>query len=150
MAGLYWQDLQVGQLFESDVFELDATQIKDFAALWDPQPFHLDEGAAEDSFFSGLAASGWQTACITMRLLVTGSFRPEGGVIGAGIEELKWLRPTRPGDRLRARAEVLEVREMRSKPGFGLARMRVETVDAAGQPVQVFITPLVMRGRADE
>lgn len=147
MAGLYLQDLVVGQIFESDAFELTELGIKDFAAQWDPQPFHLDEDAAQDSFFEGLAGSGWQTACITMRLLVTSSFRPEGGVIGAGIEELKWLRPTRAGDRLRARAEVLDLREMKSKPGMGLARMRVETVDADGRVVQVFVTPLVMRCR---
>ncbi|AVM73331.1 MaoC family dehydratase [Magnetospirillum gryphiswaldense] len=147
MSKLYLDDISAGDTFKSGDFEVTAQSIKEFAALWDPQVFHLDEVAAEDSFFNGLAASGWQTACITMRLLVTSGFTPVNGVIGAGIEELKWFRPVRPGDVLRAEMEVLEVRPMRSKPGYGICRMRVTTVDAAGEKVQVFTSPLVVQSK---
>lgn len=144
---LYLEDLVVGRTFLSDIYAVTADNIKAFAAQWDPQIFHLDEAGAADSFFQGLAASGWHTACLTMRLLVTGPLRPTGGMIGAGIEELRWHRPVRPGDVLRVRAEVLETRVLRSRPGQGIARMRVETLDAGGGVVQTFITPLVVRTR---
>lgn len=144
---LYLEDLAAGQVFMSDTYEVTIENIKDFAGQWDPQVFHLDEAEAENTFFQGLAASGWHTACLTMRLLITGPFRPAGGVIGAGIEELRWHRPVRAGDVLRVRAEVLETRSMRSNPGQGIARVRVETHDAAGQVVQTFTTPLVVKVR---
>lgn len=147
MTKLFLDDIAPGQVYGSPSYAVTADDIKDFAARWDPQVFHLDEAGAADSFFQGLAASGWHTACVTMRLLVTGEFRPANGVIGAGLQELKWHRPVRPGDVLSVRAEVLEVRPMRSKPGFGLVTLRVETVDAAGGPVQTFVTPLVVQAR---
>lgn len=147
MTTLYLEDISVGQKFGSTDFTVTGQSIKDFASQWDPQVFHLDEDGAGDSFFQGLAASGWQTACITMRLLVTGDFRPANGVIGAGIEDLKWFRPVRPGDVLRVEAEVVDVRPMRSKPGYGICRMKVTTLDATGQPVQAFISPLVVQAR---
>lgn len=145
---LYLEDILVGQKFGSSDFTVTAQSIMDFAGQWDPQVFHLDETQAQQTFFAGLAASGWHTAAITMRLLVTGDFRPANGVIGAGIEDLKWLRPVRPGDVLRVESEVLDVRPMRSKPGFGICRMKVTTLDQNGQPVQVFITPVVVQCRA--
>ena len=147
MTKLFLEDIQPGQVFRSPSYEVTAENIKDFATAWDPQIFHLDEAGAADSFFAGLAASGWHTACITMKLLVTGQFRPVNGIIGAGLQELKWHRPVRPGDMLSVRAEVLDVRPMRSKPGFGLCTMRVDTVDQAGDPVQTFTTPLVVQGK---
>lgn len=147
MAVLYLEDLQAGRVFGSDSYAVTAENIKEFAGQWDPQVFHLDEAGAEPTFFQGLAASGWHTACVTMRLLITGDFKPANGVIGAGIEELKWHRPVRPGDVLTVRAEVLEARPMRSKPGFGIVRMRVDTLDAEGKPVQTFFTPLVVQAR---
>lgn len=147
MTHLYLEDIQIGQVFGGSRYEVTAENIKEFAGFWDPQAFHLDETAAADSFFDGLAASGWHTACVTMRLLVTGEFRPANGVVGAGVEALKWHRPVRPGDVLTIRSEVLEVRPMRSKPGFGIVRMRTVTLDAAGQPVQEFTAPLVVQAR---
>lgn len=147
MAVLYLEDFSVGRIFESGSYAVTPENIKEFAGQWDPQPFHLDEAAAELSFFQGLAASGWHTACITMRLLTTGDFRPVNGVIGAGVEDLKWHRPVRPGDVLSVRTEVLDARPMRSKPGYGIVRMRVETVDADGIAVQTFHTPLVVQAR---
>lgn len=145
----YLEDFAVGQVFGSDSYAVTVDNIKEFAGQWDPQFFHVDEVEAEDSFFQGLAASGWHTACITMRLLVTGELRPAGGMIGAGVEELRWFRPVRPGDVLKVRAEVVDMRAMRSKPGYGIVRMRVETQDHLGETVQTFTTPLVVRGRGD-
>lgn len=147
MSVLFLEDIQPGQIYGSPSYAVTAENIKEFAGQWDPQLFHLDEMGAQDSFFQGLAASGWQTACITMRLLVLGDFNPANGIIGGGVEELKWHRPVRPGDVLSIQSEVLEVRPMRSKPGFGIVRMRTTTLDAHGQPVQVFTSPLVVQAR---
>ena len=104
---LYLDELSVGQRFTSGAHALDAAQIKAFAGQFDPQPFHLDEEAAQGTLFAGLAASGWHTAAITMRLLVDGGAPIAGGVIGAG-GEIAWPRPTRPGDVLQVESEVLE------------------------------------------
>lgn len=147
MAVLYLEDFHAGRIFGSATYAVTPENIKEFAGQWDPQVFHLDEAGAEPTFFEGLAASGWHTACITMRLLITGEFRPANGVIGAGIEQLKWHRPVRPGDVLSVRAEVLEARPMRSKPGYGIVRVRVDTLDAEAKPVQTFLTPLVVQAR---
>src|SRR3954469_8099656 len=106
---LYLDDLYPGRRFQSGSHELDEAQIKAFAGQFDPQPFHLDDEAAQGSFFGGLVASGWHTAAITMRLLVDGAAPIAGGVIGAG-GEIQWPRPTRPGDILRVESEVLEVK----------------------------------------
>src|SRR5262249_35222697 len=97
---LYLEDLQIGQSFTSATHRLDAAEIKPFASQFDPPPFHLDDRAASASLFGGLAASGWHTAAITMRLLVAGGLPIAGGVIGAG-GEISWSRPVRPGDVLR-------------------------------------------------
>lgn len=145
---LYLEDFQAGQTYGAASYAVTAENIKDFAGQWDPQMFHLDEVGAETSFFQGLAASGWHTACLTMRLLITGEFKPANGVIGAGVEELKWFRPVRPGDVLTVRAEVLEVRAMRSRPGYGIVRVRADTLDAEGKVVQTFTSPLVVQARA--
>lgn len=147
MADLYLEDIAPGQVYDSDSYTVTPENLKEFAAQWDPQYFHLDEAAAQDSFFQGLAASGWHTVCISARLLMTGPFRPVNGVIGAGVEDLKWLRPVRPGDVLTIRSEVLEVRPMRSRPGYGIVRMRTTTLDAEQLPVQVFTCPLVVQSR---
>src|SRR6266446_7934143 len=96
----YWEDFAVGQKFESGSVTLTAEQIKAFAAQFDPQPFHTDEKAAADSFFGGLVASGWHTAAITMRLMVLSELRVVGGLIGAGLDEVKWPRPVHPGETL--------------------------------------------------
>lgn len=148
MTKLFLEDIQAGQIFGSDAYAVTPDNIKEFAAAWDPQVFHLDEAGAADSFFGGLAASGWHTACLSMRLLVTSDFRPVNGIVGAGLNELKWLRPVRPGDTLTLRTEVLEVKAMRSKPGFGICTVRVATLDQNGEPVQVFVSPLVVQARA--
>ena len=111
---IYLEDFAPGQKYVSGTLPVDAAAIKAFAAQFDPQPFHLDEDAARGSFFAGLAASGWHTAALTMRLLVGSGFRPAGGIIGSRAEELKWPRPVRPGDELVVRRLVAPV----TSPGF--------------------------------
>jgi acyl dehydratase len=115
----YLEDFEPGQEFGSGSITIDAGQIKAFAKQFDPQPFHLDEEAASASFFQGLAASGWHTAALTMRLLVEGDLAVAGGIVGAGADEFRWPRPVRPGDTLTVRSEVLEVRPSKSRPEQG-------------------------------
>jgi acyl dehydratase len=145
----YLDDLRIGQRFSSGEHVLDATQIKAFAAQYDPQPFHLDEEAAQSSLFGGLAASGWHTAAITMRLLVGGGAPIAGGVIGAG-GEIAWPRPTRAGDVLRVESEVLEVTPSRSRPERGTVTLRSETRNQRGEVVQVLTARLVVPRRGTE
>ena len=133
---LYLEDLHVGQRFESRPHPLDAEQIKRFAADFDPQPFHLDEEAAKASLFGGLAASGWHTAALTMRLLVE-SVPLADGLVGAELQ-LAWPRPTRPGDVLRVFSEVAEIVPSRSKPNMAMVTMRNETRDQDGNVLQLF------------
>src|SRR5580658_7920654 len=112
---LYLEDLRVGQRFTSGTYRMEASAIKAFAAEFDPQPFHLDNAAAQATVFRGLAASGWHTAAITMRLMVTSGPPFAAGIIGVGGEIL-WPRPTRAGDTLRVESEVVEITPSRSKP----------------------------------
>jgi acyl dehydratase len=142
---LYLDDLQVGQRFTSKTHLVDETQIKAFAGQFDPQPFHLDENAAGDSLFSGLVASGWHTAAITMRLLVE-SLPLAGGLIGTG-GELSWPRPTRPGDILRVEIEIAEIIPSRSRPDRGVALTRIVTRNQRDEEVQILIAKLIVPRR---
>ena len=144
---LYLDDLRVGQKFTSGTHALDTDQIKAFARQFDPQPFHLDEAAARHSFFQGLAASGWHTAAITMRLLNDGGLPIAGGIIGAG-GEIQWPQATRPGDVLRVESEILAVTPSRSRPDRGMATMRSETKNQRGETLQVLTAKLVVPRRA--
>jgi acyl dehydratase len=146
-AGLYLDDFAIGQIFRSDSVTVTREDIKAYAAQFDPQPFHLDEVAAKSTLFDGLAASGWHTASLTMRLLVDGGAPIAGGIIGSGADELRWPRPVRPGDRLRAISEVLEVEPSRSRPEQGRLRLRTTTLNQNDEPVLVFIANLVVPRR---
>ena len=132
-------DLAVGQTFHSDTYKLEAEQIKAFASEFDPQTFHLDSEAAEKTFFGGLAASGWHTAALTMRLLVA-SMPILGG-------EITWPRPTRPGDTLHVETEVLEIKPSRSRPDRGMVTVRSTTRNQDGQSVQILVSKLVVPRR---
>jgi acyl dehydratase len=147
MTGRYLEDFAVGQIFRSGLLPVDAARIKTFAAEFDPQPFHLDEHAARDTIFGGLAASGWHTAAMTMRLLVASDLRPAGGIVGAGFDEFRWPRPVRPGDALRIEAEVVEVRPSRSRPDQGVIKVRTTTLNQHDEAVQVTIGNLVVPRR---
>jgi acyl dehydratase len=143
----YLEDFAVGQTFGSGQLQVDRERIKTFAAEFDPQPFHLDEEAARRSIFQGLAASGWHTAAMTMRLLVESELKPAGGIIGAGMDEFRWPLPVRPGDELRVESEILEVRPSKSRPAQGLVKVRTTTLNQKGEAVQLFIANLVVPRR---
>jgi acyl dehydratase len=142
----YFEDFQTGQKFTSSVLRVEAAAIVNFAAEFDPQPFHLDDAAARQSIFDGLAASGWHTAAMTMRLCVGSDFRPAGGIIGVG-GELNWLKPVRPGDELHATIEIVETRESRSRPSQGILKIRIETRNQRGETVQTFAPTLFVDRR---
>ena len=145
--GLFLDDLRVGQRFTSASHVLDTEQVKRFASEFDPQPFHLDENAAAKSLFGGLAASGWHTAAVTMRLLVGAGAPFAGGIIGAGAE-ISWPKPTRPGDELHVVSEVTEITPSRSKPDRGIVALRSETRNQHGDVVQVLTSKLVVPRQA--
>jgi acyl dehydratase len=140
---LYLDDLHVGQRFVSETHTIDETQIKAFASQFDPQPFHLDEARAKETLFGGLAASGWHTAAITMRLMVEGGLPIAGGIVGAG-GDIAWPAPTRPGDVLQVESEVIDVTPSRSRPDRGMVTVRSETRNQRGQTVQVLTAKLVV------
>lgn len=126
---LYFEDFYVGQRFDSaGTYTVTAAEIKEFGQKYDPQPFHLDEAAGEGSFFQGLAASGWLTAAIVMRLRVL-SIKVSGGMIGAGAEEMRWTEPVRPGDTLRTEIEVVGVRYANSRKDYGVVRTRTHAIN---------------------
>lgn len=143
---LYLDDLAPGARYVSAEHALDTDQIKHFAGSFDPQPFHLDESAAEASLFAGLAASGWHTAAITMRLLVTSGLPLAGGLIGAGVE-VTWPQPTRPDDVLHVESEIVSVTPSRTRPERGIAVVRSETKNQRGELRQVMVAKMVVPRR---
>ena len=147
MSVLYLEDFAVGQRFGSGRLRIEKERIKSFAAEFDPQPFHLDETAAGQTIFQGLAASGWHTAALTMRLLVASEFKPAGGIVGAGFDELRWPRPVRPGDELHLEIEVLDVRPSKSRPSQGLIKVRTTTLNQNDEAVQINVGNLVVQRR---
>jgi acyl dehydratase len=145
---LYLEDVFVGQRFVTGTQTLSEAAIKAFARDYDPQPFHTDEVAAKDSFFGGLAASGWHTAAVTMRLQIESGPPLAGGMIGAG-GELSWPKPVWPGDVLHVESEVLAVTPSRSKPERGFITLKSETKNQNGEVVQLFIVKLLIWRRPE-
>jgi len=145
---LYLDDLAVGRQFRSGEHAMDEGQIHAFAAQFDPQPFHLDDAAARSTLFGGLAASGWHTAAVTMRLQVTGGLPIAGGIIGAG-GELSWPRPTRATDVLHVMSEVVQVQPSKSKPDRGMVTVRSETRNQHGDVLQVSTVRIVVPRRPE-
>ena len=139
---LYLDDLEVGQEFTSGTHPLDAEQIIAFASQFDPQPFHLDPEAARGTFFQGLAASGWHTMAITMRLLVDSMPFAQGFICAGG--EISWPRPTRPGDILRVKSRITEIKPSRSKPDRGMVLVNSLTLNQAGEVLQEFSARLLV------
>ncbi|HSV23701.1 MAG TPA: MaoC family dehydratase [Xanthobacteraceae bacterium] len=147
MTRQYLEDFTVGQIFGSGRLRVDKEAIIAFAEQFDPQSYHLDEEAARKSVFSGLAASGWHTAALTMRLLVESEFKPAGGILGVGFDELSWPRPVRPGDELHTKSEVLDVRPSKSRPDRGVIRVRTTTFNQNGEAVQIYTGNLLVPRR---
>ena len=148
MTECYLEDLHVGDRFGSDTIEVTEESIIAFAREFDPQPFHLETKAAEQSIFKGLAASGWHTAAMSMKLFITGELKLAGGSVGLGVDELRWPQPVKPGDVLRLETEILDVRASRSKPDRGIIRIRNVTTNQRGEVVQTFTAFVMVQRRS--
>lgn len=145
---IYYEDLTVGQVFMSRAEAVGRDRIVAFAREFDPQLQHLDEEAARGSMFGELVASGWHTAALTMRLQLDSLMgRFPGGSLGAQIDKLGWLRPVRPGDVLRARAEIMEMRPSRSRPDRGLVTIQTTTLNQRDEPVQTMTAAVLVPRR---
>jgi acyl dehydratase len=147
MLERYLEDFAPGQVYVSGRLRVDRDRIKSFAREFDPQPFCLDEQAARGTLFEGLAASGWHTAAMTMRLLVASDLKPAGGIVGAGIDDLSWLYPVRPDDELQVVGEVLEVQPSKSRSDQGVVKLKMTTSNQVGNPVQIATASLIVRRR---
>jgi len=147
MTARYLEDFSPGQIYGSDRLTIDAERIKSFAAEFDPQPFHLDDAAGRETICKGLAASGWHTGALTMRLGVEGELNPAGGIVGAGFDEFRWPRPVRPGDELRVESEILEVRPSKSRSDQGIVKVRTTTLNQSGEAVQINVGNLIVPRR---
>ena len=143
----YFDDLKTGDRFKSEPLNVTVKEVVEFAHKFDPQMFHLSRRRAERSIFKGLIASGWHTAAMSMRLFVTGKFKPAGGSIGLAVDELRWPQPVRPGDILKVETEILDVRKSRSKPDRGIIRIRNITTNQRGEIVQTFLAFVMIRRR---
>lgn len=150
MPDLYLDDLEPGQEFELGSCRVDAEAIVAFARAYDPQPFHTDEVAAQASIYGGLIASGWQTVCLFMRLFADGLLNRAAAMGSPGVDEVRWLKPVRPGDELHARVAVAEVRPSRSRPDRGIARLRCTMTDGTGADVLSFTANVLFQRRPEE
>jgi acyl dehydratase len=148
MPTLHWEDFTVGVVAEYGAHVVTVEEIKAFAADFDPQPMHLDEAAARATMMGGLCASGWHTCCLMMRMIADGFLLRSSSMGGVGIDEIKWLIPVRPGDRLRVRARVLDTRASRSRPELGFVKFLFEVVTAPGACVMTMSTSLMFGRRA--
>ena len=147
MTDRYFEDYVPGTTSEHGPIAVTETEVVEFAQRFDPQPFHVDAAAAATGPFGGLIASGWHTCALMMRLLAQEYLSPASSLGSPGIDELRWLRPVRPGDQLTLRATVEEARLSRSKPDRGLVRTRVELVDGGGAVVLRLLAMNLIRTR---
>jgi acyl dehydratase len=146
--GRYLYDFSVGETFETGEFTLTEEDSLAFARAYDPQPFHLYAGEAARSVFGELVSSGWQTAAVTMRLIVDSGVLRETGIVGTGIDDLRWLAPVKPGDTLRVRGEVVDATAWPSRADRGTLRVRLHTINQGGVVVMTQIANLVLPVRA--
>ncbi|ODT98307.1 MAG: dehydratase [Planctomycetes bacterium SCN 63-9] len=146
-ASLYYEDLAVGQVFRTGTVAVDEEAMIAFASKYDPQPFHLNEEAGRESLFGGLVASGWYTASLAMRLFVDGELRIVGGLIGLGIEELRWPRPVVAGDVIRVEMEVVRLRPSQSRPDRGILQLRNTTLNQHDQTVMTQLVNMIVPRR---
>ncbi|MCF7689490.1 MAG: MaoC family dehydratase [Cephaloticoccus sp.] len=144
---IYFEDLEVGSTYHSPEHEMTPEEIVTFARQYDPQDFHTDAEAAKATLFGHLVASGWHTAAVTMGLMVRSNLELDGGVIGQGVESLRWPRPVLPGDRLRVVMEIIEIGTERTRTGRGRAKLRCRTFNQNDKVVQEMIANLVIACR---
>ena len=147
MPNLYWEDFAVGSVAHYGPRPVTREEIIDFASEFDPQPMHLDDAAARAGMLGGLAASGWHSCALLMRMMVDGLLRDAHSRGSPGVEEVHWLRPVRPGDHLTARSTVLETRASRSRPDLGLVKLRCELLDQHGAVVMSMVSTLMVGRR---
>jgi acyl dehydratase len=145
---LSFEDLRVGDRFNTAEHTVTAEEIIAFARQYDPQPFHTDPTAAKDSLFGELVASGWHTAALSMNLMVRGEMGLDGGVIGHTVEALRWPRPVRPGDRLRVVMEVMALDPEPSRTGRGKLKLGCRTLNQDGKAVQEMTANLLVARRS--
>ncbi|MGD9945054.1 MAG: MaoC family dehydratase [Burkholderiaceae bacterium] len=136
----YFEDYRAGEVAEFGDYLVTEQEIIDFARRYDPQPFHVDPEAARHSIYGGLIASGWLSGSILMRMLVDNYVSPLSSMGSPGIDELRWLKPVRPGDRLRMRICIIETRRSQSKPDRGVVRARQELLNQDGDTVMTIVT----------
>ncbi len=144
----YFEDMVVGQKVSFGHYEVTREEVIEFASKYDPQPFHLDDEAAAQTFFGRLAASGWHTCAMTMRMMVEQFKTDQVASLGSpGIDELRWIKPVYPGDTLRVEGELIEKRRSKSKPGIGFTKSRQTTFNQHGEPVMSMIGNNMMKLR---
>ena len=146
MSGRVFEDFPIDTRLQSDPIEVTGQSIIEFAKQFDPQPFHVDPATAKRTLFGGLAASGWHTAAISMRLFVQ-TMNVPGGIIGMGVDELDWPNPVRPDDQLRLDIEIIDARLSKSRPGFGIIRIHNITRNQRDEIVQSFKTSAMLPTR---
>src|ERR1700730_19106069 len=147
MKQRYFEDLKAGDRFKSSTYKVTEEGIISFAREFDPQSFHLDSAAAQQSMFKGLIASGWHTAAMTMRQFVQ-TLNFAEGAIGLGVDELRWPKVVRPGDVLTVETEIVDLRPSRSRPGYGIIRLRNVTTNQGGEIVQTMLASAMVPRRA--
>lgn len=135
MAMLYWEDFHVGDVAPMGETLVDKDEVIRFASAYDPQPFHIDEAAARESMYGGLIASGWHTVSMVMRMMVDSYLSKSASLGSPGVDQVRWLKPVRPGDRIRAQRHVLETRASNSRPDMGVVKTRWEVFNQHGELV---------------
>src|SRR5881227_2343043 len=146
MSERYFDDLTLGDRIKSATYEVTEEQIISFAREFDPQPFHLDSVVARQTMFKGLIASGWHTAAITMRLFVE-TLNFAEGAIGLGVDKLRWPNVVRPGDVLTVETKIVHLRLSRSRPNYGIIRLRNVTTNQRGETVQTMLASAMVSRR---
>jgi acyl dehydratase len=144
-----FEDFPVGTHLVSASQSITADAIAEFARKFDPQPFHLDPKSAEKTLFGGLTASGWHTAAVSMRLFID-TMKVPGGIVGLGVDELKWPNAVRPGDELHVETEILAARHSKSRPGYGIIRIHNITKNQRGEIVQSFMANAMLPARGKQ
>jgi acyl dehydratase len=147
MSDIYFEDLRKGQVVELAGVTITESQIIDFALQFDPQPFHIDREAAARSPMGGLVASGFHTLALSFRLFVDQGLLRQCNAGGAGLNEVRWIKPVRPGDTIRGRVTVLDARESPTSREHGIGRFLFEMVNQMGEPVLSFLGTVLLKRR---